>query len=164
MGDEKCTPNLVGNPEDQRLLGRTRRRWEDHRDFYYLLDCLQPYGMTENYSRSHLICVACDGAAVVIGSKCEVINLMKEKFPSLILWQCANHRLELSLGDTMQSVIGIDKFKAFIGKLYVVYNSSPINARELNACANLLGIEILKIGPVLSTRWVASSFRSVSAV
>jgi hypothetical protein len=29
-GDEKCEQNLVVNPEVQRPLGRTIRRWEDN--------------------------------------------------------------------------------------------------------------------------------------
>jgi hypothetical protein len=32
-----------------------------------------------------------DGAAVMMGSKSGVTKLMKEKFPSLIVWRCANH-------------------------------------------------------------------------
>lgn len=34
----------------------------------------------------------------------------------------------------------------------------------LQICAHLLEAELLKIGRMLSTRWVASSYRSVSAV
>jgi hypothetical protein len=45
----------------------------------------------------------------------------------------------------------------------VIYHASPKNIMELHECARLLGIQ-LKIGRILSTRWVASSFRSVSAV
>uniref|UniRef100_A0A1B6JQK6 Uncharacterized protein n=1 Tax=Homalodisca liturata TaxID=320908 RepID=A0A1B6JQK6_9HEMI len=74
------------------------------------------------------------------------------------------HRLELSVSDVIKSVSGVSRFKSFIDKLYVIYHASPKNSRELRNCANLLQAEILKIGRVLSTRWVASSFRSVSAV
>jgi hypothetical protein len=49
-------------------------------------------------------------------------------------------------------------------KLYVIYNASPKNSRNLHEHANLLDIQLLKLGRILSTRWVASSFRSVSAV
>ena len=38
------------------------------------------------------------------------------------------------------------------------------HARELQVCANLLETQLLKIGGMLSTRWVVFSFRSVSAV
>jgi hypothetical protein len=45
----------------------------------------------------------------------------------------------------------------------VLYHASPKN-RELQACTNSLEMQNLKIGRILSTRWVASSFHSVSAV
>jgi hypothetical protein len=46
----------------------------------------------------------------------------------------------------------------------VIYHASLKNSRELHECAKLLEIQLLKIGRILSTRWAASSFRSVSAV
>jgi hypothetical protein len=49
-------------------------------------------------------------------------------------------------------------------KLYGIYHASPKNSRELHECAKLFEIQLLKIGRILSTRWAASSFRSVSAV
>lgn len=129
-----------------------------------LLGCLHSHGMTEEYLRSKLVCVACDGAAVMLGRKSGLKKLLTERFPSVIFWHCANHRLELAVGDTIKEVSGINRFKAFIDKLYVLYHASPKNSRELQLCAKLLDIQLLKIGRILSTRWVASSFRSVSAV
>jgi len=61
-------------------------------------------------------------------------------------------------------VSGINRLKAFIDKLYALYHASPKNSRELQICANLLEVQLLKVGRILSTRWVPSSFRSVSAV
>jgi hypothetical protein len=46
----------------------------------------------------------------------------------------------------------------------VLYYVSPKNSRELQACANSSEMQLLKIGRILSTCWVASSFHSVSAV
>jgi hypothetical protein len=51
-----------------------------------------------------------------------------------------------------------------VDKHGVIYHSALKNSRELHECAKLLEIQLLKIGRILSTRWVASSFRSVSAV
>lgn len=132
--------------------------------FTSLLHCLHSYGITEEFLKRNLVSLACDGAAVMLGSKSGVKKLLKEKFPSVLVWHCANHRLELSVGDTVKQVSGTNRFKAFIDKLYVVYHSSPKNCRELQICAHLLEAELLKIGRMLSTRWVASSYRSVSAV
>jgi hypothetical protein len=68
------------------------------------------------------------------------------------------------LACAIKTVSGINRFKSFIDKLYVLYHASPKSSRELQACANSLEMQLLKIGQILSTRWVASSFRSVSAV
>jgi hypothetical protein len=64
----------------------------------------------------------------------------------------------------VESLTGVDKYKAFIDKLYVLYSTSHKNARGLKVCANLLDIELLKIGQILNTQWVTSSFCSVLAV
>ena len=119
--------------------------------------------MTDSFLNSHLVSLTSDGAAVMLGKNNSVGALFEEKFPSLIVWHCSNHRLELSVTDKVRSLSEINTFKAFIDKLYVVYHV-PKNSRELQICANLLNAQLLKVGRILSTRWVASSFRSVSAV
>jgi hypothetical protein len=37
--------------------------------FYSLPECLLSYGMMENYLKTHLVHVSCDGAAVMMSSK-----------------------------------------------------------------------------------------------
>uniref|UniRef100_A0A6P7H088 E3 SUMO-protein ligase KIAA1586-like n=1 Tax=Diabrotica virgifera virgifera TaxID=50390 RepID=A0A6P7H088_DIAVI len=49
-------------------------------------------------------------------------------------------------------------------KIYSTYSKSPKNQRELSECASKLEQQLQKIGKVLGTRWVASSYRAVSAV
>lgn len=132
--------------------------------FDSLLNCLHGNGITDSFLSKNLTSITCDGAATMIGKNKGVGALFSSKFPSIIVWHCANHRLELSVSDVVKAVSGVDRFKSFIDKLYVVYHASPKNSCELRACANLLEAQLVKIGRVLSTRWVASSFRSVSAV
>lgn len=132
--------------------------------FDSLINCLHSNGITDTFLSKNLKSLTCDGAATMIGKNKGVGALFCVKFPSVIVWHCANHRLELSVSDVVKSVSGVDRFKSFIDKLYVVYHASPKNSWELRTCASLLETELLKIGRVLSTRWVASSFRSVSAV
>ena len=132
--------------------------------FTALLDCLKYYGMGEEYLKNYLVSVTCDGASVMLGCRSGVKKLLTDKFPSVIFWHCANHRLELSVADTVKDVSGVNRFKSFLDKLYVIYHASPRNSRELHSCAKLLEVELLKIGRVLSTRWVSSSFRAVFAV
>ena len=111
-----------------------------------LLNCLLSYGMTEEYLKTKLVCVACDGAAVMLGRKTGLKKLLTDKFPSVIFWHCANHRLELAVGDTIKEVSGINRFKAFLDKLYVLYHASPKNSRKLQERAKLLDVQLLKIG------------------
>ncbi|XP_065650416.1 E3 SUMO-protein ligase KIAA1586-like [Hydra vulgaris] len=132
--------------------------------FVALLEFLHSYGMEDEYLKNYLVSVACDGTAVMLGCKSGVFKLITEKFPFVIVWHCANHRLELSVGDTIRVISSINRFKSFLDKLYVVYHASPKNSRELRSCAELLNIQLLKIGRILNTRWVSSSFRSVFAV
>jgi hypothetical protein len=133
-------------------------------NFQVLLDCLQLYGMKSIFLSSYLVSVACDSAAVMLGRKSGVAKLLKAEFPSVNVWHCANHRLELSVADVVKAAAGIDRFRAVMGRPYVIYHASPKNSRELHDCAKLLEIQLLKIGRILCTRCVASSFRSVSAV
>jgi hypothetical protein len=123
--------------------------------FQALLDCLQLYGTKAIFLSSYLVSVACDGAEVMLGRKSGVAKLLKDEFPSVIVWHCASHRLELSVADTLKAVAGINRFRAFMDKPYVIYHASPKNSRELHESAKLLEIQPLKIGRILSTRWVA---------
>ena len=132
--------------------------------FNSLLKCLHSHGMTEDYFKKYLVSLACNGTAVMLGCKSAVKKLLSERFPSIIVWHCANHRLELAVGDAVKETSGINRFKSFIDKLYVIYHALSKNSRELHLCAELLGAELLKIGRILSTRWVSSSLRTVLAV
>jgi hypothetical protein len=93
--------------------------------FSSLICHLKYIGMTEEYLNDYLVSVACDGAAVMFGSRGGVKKLLKEKLPSIIVWHCANHRQDLAVHDAVKTVSGINRFKSFIDKLYVLYHASP---------------------------------------
>jgi hypothetical protein len=46
-----------------------------------------------------------------MSSKSGATEIMKEKFPSLIAWQSADHRLKIPTGDTVKSVTGIEDLR-----------------------------------------------------
>lgn len=129
-----------------------------------LLNCLSRHGLSEAVIAEHCVGLACDGASVMLGKKAGVGKLMQNKFPKLFVWHCVAHRLELSVHDTMKEVAGINNFKIFIDKLYALYHTSPKNQVELRQCATELDVQLLYIGKMLDTRWVASSLRTVRAV
>lgn len=109
------------------------------------------------------VAFASDGASVMLGKKSGVSEILIKKYPNLIVWHCMNHRLELALGGAIDKVGTVNHFQIFVGKLYSIYSKSTKNQRELAECAKELDQEINKIGKVLGTRWVASSFRAMTA-
>lgn len=122
------------------------------------------HGFKDEYLASHLIAVCSDGASVMVGHNSGVLKTLEDKFPGIIRWHCLCHRIELSVGDTLVEVSGVNHFKHFMDKLYSVYSQSPKNQRELAACAAALDIQLQKVGKIFTVRWVASSYRAVLAV
>lgn len=129
-----------------------------------IMASLKQHGFSDEYLTSHFLCFASDGASVMTGTKSGVGTLLLEKFPDLLLWHCANHRLELAVNDAIDEVSGINPFKIFIDSLYSLYSQSPKLQQELKECAASVDGELRKIGRVLDTRWSASSLRTVRAV
>jgi len=70
----------------------------------------------------------------------------------------------LAVGDAVKASTAINHFKIFMDKLYSLYSLSTKSQRALQSCASALGIELNRIGHVLSIPWVASSYRAVHAV
>jgi hypothetical protein len=56
-----------------------------------------------------LVSLICNGAVVMLSHK-GVARLLLDCFPSIIMWQCLNHRLELSVDDSLTEVAGINSF------------------------------------------------------
>lgn len=121
-------------------------------------------GLSNDILDEQWIAFACDGAAVMLGRKSGVSKLIRDKFPKVVVWHCANHRLELSVHDVINSITPVNNFKTFCDKLYALYHASSKNARELAACAVSIDVQMRRIGRVLGTRWVASSYRTVKAI
>ncbi|XP_054873424.1 E3 SUMO-protein ligase KIAA1586-like [Amphiprion ocellaris] len=128
-----------------------------------LLTCLQKNGLSSQLLQQQLIGFCSDGASVMLGVKSGVGKLLKDDFPSIVLWHCPNHRLELA-DQALDKKGGTKDFHAFLDSLYALYSQSPKNTRELSECAHNLHITLRRIGKVFTVRWVASSWRAVSAV
>lgn len=129
-----------------------------------LLETLHMHGLHEEYLKKNWIAIATDGANVMVGKHSGVVARLKRKYPRLFAWHCLNHRLELSVGDAIKDVRGINHFKSFMDKLYSLYSQSPKNCRALQDTCHELGLKFAKVGRILGIRWVASSFRTIKAV
>lgn len=60
------------------------------------------HGFTEAVLKQHFVCFASDGASVMLGSKSDVATV--QLFPSVLIWHCMNHCLELCIGDARSTV------------------------------------------------------------
>lgn len=89
---------------------------------------------------------------------------MAAKFPNIVTWHCLSHRLELAVGDAADETQGIGNFQSFMDSVYSLYSRSPKTQKQLETAAKELSRQLRKIGRVLGTRWVASSFRTVDAM
>ena len=129
-----------------------------------IVDCLLKNGYSIELLQEVIIGFCSDGASVMLGTKSGVGKLLEDKFPDIILWHCLNHRLELALGIALEIIGGTNDFQSFLEHLYSLYSQSPKNKRELDQCFHDLQTTLKRIGKVFTIRWVASSFRAVSAV
>ena len=130
----------------------------------HLLKCLSDNGFDDGYLKKHLVAFASDGASVMLGRKAGIATKMSEKYPNILTWHCLNHRLELAVGDTVHDITAMNHFQSFMDSLYTLYSRSPQNQEQLKECAAKLTLQVRRIGRVLDTRWVTSSYRTVSAV
>lgn len=129
-----------------------------------LLSSLERHNFTKEFLSKQLIAITTDGASVMFGRKSGVVARMQALFPGVTGWHCTAHRLELAVSDTLKAIGAIDHFKILMDKLYSLYHTSNKNRMEMKECAESLDIQLHKIGRILNTRWVASSFRTVEAV
>ena len=129
-----------------------------------MLNKLGELSMDNAWLQDHLICFASDGASNMTRKISGIARRLQDLFPNIILWHCANHRLELAVGDAIKDADGINNFRVFMDKLFTLYHASPKNRYELQDCAKDLEQQVFTIGRVLDTRWVSSSMRTVEAV
>ena len=90
----------------------------------------------------------------MLGIKSGVGKRLKEKFPSLLLWRCLNHRLELAVADAISSTGGFFSIQSVIEKIHNIYSSKL--QRQSKDIASDLELQIQKIGKIFTITWVAS--------
>ncbi|KAF2890979.1 hypothetical protein ILUMI_15194, partial [Ignelater luminosus] len=132
--------------------------------FNTLLSTLNDCGFHNEYLKANSIAFCSDGASTMLGRKSRVAAKLLESFPKIIVWHCLNHRLQLSLDDSISEIKHVNHFKILLDKIYSVYHQSNKNQTELETIAKELEIEIIRIGRVLGPRWAACSLRATIAV
>ncbi|XP_068953278.1 E3 SUMO-protein ligase KIAA1586-like isoform X2 [Petaurus breviceps papuanus] len=132
--------------------------------FETLLSTLDDCGFNDEYLKANLIAFCSDGANKVLGRKSGVAAKLLENFPKIIFWPCLNHRLQLSLDDSISEIKQVNHLKIFLDKMYSIYHQSNKNQTELGTIAKELESEIVKIGQVLGPRWAACSLQAATAI
>lgn len=79
-------------------------------------------------------------------------------------WHSSNHRLKLTMNDTVEETYVIDNFHIFFDKLYSLYHQTPKNQRKLDEIGSYLGNRLWNLGRTLSVWRAASVKRSIDAV
>ena len=69
--------------------------------------------MDNAWLQDHLICFASDGAFNMTGKNSGAARRLQDLFPNIILWHCANHRLELAVGNAIKDAGGINNFSVY---------------------------------------------------
>jgi len=107
--------------------------------FKSLVDCLAFYGFDDDYLKNHLIGFASDSASVMLGTKSGVAAMIVEKYLTVIVRHCLNHRLELAVSNVIKEVSAVNHFQAFFEKLHSIYSRSSKNQHQLDGCAEEIG-------------------------
>uniref|UniRef100_A0A2K5RGT8 Zinc finger protein 451 n=1 Tax=Cebus imitator TaxID=2715852 RepID=A0A2K5RGT8_CEBIM len=133
--------------------------------FNTLLSTLNDCGFTNDYLKANLIAFCSDGANTILGRKSGVTTKLLENFPEIIIWNCLNHRLQLSLDDSISEIKQINHLKIFLDKIYSIYHQPNKNQTKLlGTVTKELETEIIKIGRVMGPKWAACSLQAATAV
>nr|XP_012296976.1 E3 SUMO-protein ligase KIAA1586 homolog isoform X2 [Aotus nancymaae] len=133
--------------------------------FNTLLTTLNNCGFTNEYLKANLIAFCSDGANTILGRKSGITTKLLENFPEIIIWNCLNHRLQLSLDDSISEIKQINHLKIFLAKIYSIYHQPNKNQTKLlGTVAKELETEIIKIGRVMGPKWAACSLQAATAV
>ena len=100
----------------------------------------------------------------MIGQYSGVATLLKNQYPAMSSFHCMAHRLELSIKHAVDTVSELSDFRCFIDEVYKVYSMSSKNQSELQAIADSMSVELLKILKVFDVQWAFSSYVSVRSV
>ncbi|KAJ8871502.1 hypothetical protein PR048_027824 [Dryococelus australis] len=124
--------------------------------FQSLLGCLEKHGFDSEYLKQNLVGFTSDGASVMLGKHSAVAQKC--------LYQYPNRYNNSALYESPTDWRSVNHFHIYMDKLYTLFSRSPMNQRQLAECAAELDQVMNKIDRILSTRWLASLFQTVSAV
>ncbi|KAK3094070.1 hypothetical protein FSP39_023772 [Pinctada imbricata] len=119
---------------------------------------------------ARLVCLACDGASVMVGHRGGVSALLRKEQPAMITIHCMAHRLELCLKDACKSVHLFNKVlnTLIMGLFYFYHNSSLNRSTLMNTFEVLKGDDpkekLLLPTKAGGTRWIGHHHRALTNI
>lgn len=132
--------------------------------YHTLFDFLKSIGFSDVLLQEQLIGFCSDGASNMIGHFRGLATLMARDYPLLSTFHCMAHRLELAIKNAVADVNCMSHFSDLIDSIYRVYSVSPKSQREIDAVAESLSVELLKVRKIFDLRWIFSSFTALRAL
>lgn len=129
-----------------------------------LIRTLNKHRFTDSFLKRNWLALGSDGASVMTGRKSGLGALVKQRYPNVIQWHCLNHRLELAVGDIIETLEEVQSLKSFFDALYSHFSRSSSKTKRLKSICQSHGLTFLKPKRVLSTRWAPSSFSALEVV
>ncbi|KAF3837753.1 hypothetical protein F7725_009521 [Dissostichus mawsoni] len=98
-----------------------------------------------------------DGAAVMTGRVNGVAKQLQDTFPWMVSVACAAHRLALCCKDASSGVAYMNSFRDLLQQLHLYFRNSANRTAVLQAAAECLGLDNLKVKEVKDTRWLSQA-------
>lgn len=115
----------------------------------------------EDEWKEKLVACATDGAAVMTGSKIDVVSRLRGEKSYILGVHCMAHRLELVFKDVMKTNSLCRKVEDLLTSLFTFYHRSPLNRATLKKSFSVLGMKPLMPTRVGGTRWVSHLLRAL---
>ena len=120
--------------------------------------------LDETEYRVGLVSSTADGAAVNFGKYSGLLTRMKTDRPWLMTIHCVNHRTELAVKDSLQTIKIFRDIEDVMTNLYYMMKRSGKLKRNLESLGKVQEVQVLKFGKIHGTRFVSHHRRGVTVL
>lgn len=125
---------------------------------------LKTLKLDEDKYKFGAVSATADGAAVNFGQYSGLLTRMKESRPWMIAIHCINHRTELAVKDSLQTIKKFKDIEDIMTNLYYIFKRSGKLKRNFESMASLQEAQVYKFGKVHGTRFVSHHRRGVNVL
>ena len=120
--------------------------------------------LDETEYRVGLVSSTADGAAVNFGRYSGLLTRMKMSRPWLLTIHCVNHRTELAVKDSLQTIKVFRDIEDVMTNLYYMMKRSGKLKRHLESLGKVQEVQVFKFGKIHGTRFVSHHRRGVNVL